>query len=348
MTRSQVHAVRWRRWGKDRLYVNLTESSDDGDAAVGFVDLLTGYIQVKRKADLVVVEQALATWLSEHPDVSVPRTPARGETDPAPQLPQQSRPAQPVTAATVPTHGPSSPAPSAPDSNQSPKPAPAPSAPPPAVLCPPPPSVPGVDWVDLAANRAGQQTALQASMLAAEAPVRTMVARLLDAKTEERGWRVGAKGERAVGRTLARPPRPWRALHAVPVGTQTADIDHVIIGPAGIFTLNTKHHPGGKVWVGGNTVLVNGARTHYVRNARHEAVRAGKLLSKACGTRVVPTPMVVLVGCDLTAKSQPADVVVVHRDHLVATLSRLPRVYTTEEVEALYAWARRSTTWYRD
>ncbi|MBG6212216.1 hypothetical protein RCH23_000129 [Cryobacterium sp. CAN_C3] len=36
----------------------------------------------------------------------------------------------------------------------------------------------------------------------------------------------------------------WTVLHAVPVGSGSSDIDHVVIGPAGVFTINTKNHTG--------------------------------------------------------------------------------------------------------
>ena len=100
--------------------------------------------------------------------------------------------------------------------------------------------------------------------------------------TDERAWRIGADGEEKVGSQLAkvarRDPR-WRVLHAIPVGVRGSDIDHLVIGPGGVFAVNAKHHPGAKVWVGGITVTVDGFRQPYVRNSRYEANRAAKLLA---------------------------------------------------------------------
>ncbi|MFF2300083.1 nuclease-related domain-containing protein [Arthrobacter sp. NPDC058127] len=62
-------------------------------------------------------------------------------------------------------------------------------------------------------------------------------------------WYKGALGEVAVGRILERLGPEWTVLHAVPVGAGTSDIDHVLIGPSGVFTLNTKNHTGQSVWV---------------------------------------------------------------------------------------------------
>jgi len=87
--------------------------------------------------------------------------------------------------------------------------------------------------------------------------VRTFVARVFGVHTEERAWRVGAVGEEKVADRLAKlvtkDPR-WRVLHAIPVGERGSDIDHLAIGPAGVFTINAKYHAGAKIWVGGDTL----------------------------------------------------------------------------------------------
>ncbi|MGA5029945.1 nuclease-related domain-containing protein [Streptomyces cellulosae] len=33
----------------------------------------------------------------------------------------------------------------------------------------------------------------------------------------------------------------WRALHSIPLANKV-DIDHLLIGPGGVFSINTKHH----------------------------------------------------------------------------------------------------------
>ena len=67
--------------------------------------------------------------------------------------------------------------------------------------------------------------------------MRTFVARVFGVHTEERAWRVGSVGERG------------------------SDIDHLAIGPGGVFTINAKHHAGAKIWVGGDTFLCRCERT---------------------------------------------------------------------------------------
>lgn len=204
-------------------------------------------------------------------------------------------------------------------------------------------------WLDLATNRPGEGVRDLAESAYAAAPVRSTLGRLLGVRTEETSWRLGAKGEEKVGAQLAklerRDPR-WRSLHAIPVGTRGSDIDHVVIGPGGVFTVNAKHHPGKKIWVGGNTFLVDGFQQPYVRNARFEAARAADLLARACGHPVAVQGLIVPVNAaDVTVKSQPTDVHVVPRMQLVRWLRRLGPSLDDDQVSALHDVARRSTTW---
>lgn len=57
-------------------------------------------------------------------------------------------------------------------------------------------------------------------------------------------WDRGASGEEAVGKVLAAlEPAGWRVIHDVSVGAR-GNIDHIAVGPAGLFTIETKSHAG--------------------------------------------------------------------------------------------------------
>lgn len=206
---------------------------------------------------------------------------------------------------------------------------------------------------DLAANLPGASLQGQITAALAAVPPPSLLRRILLGKRAWRHapstWELGAVGERLVAaelqRLCQRDPR-WRVLHSIPVGTNGSDIDHVIIGPAGVFTLNTKHHAGKSLWVAGNTFMVNGQRQHHIRNARFEASRASKLLTAAMGAPVMVRGFVVPVNAKkLVVKEAPEDVTIVNRAALCRHLRSLPPVLDQSAVEALYARARLLTTW---
>ncbi len=143
------------------------------------------------------------------------------------------------------------------------------------------------EWVDISGAKAGSAAREQAiAARAAQGRVGGFLARLLDAKTEERAWRIGAVGEQAVAEQLSKLGPEWRVLHAVRVGERGSDIDHVLIGPPGVFTVNAKHHPSASVWVGGDTFMVNGQRMPYIRNSRHDSRRGSPRARSMRSTRL--------------------------------------------------------------
>jgi hypothetical protein len=142
---------------------------------------------------------------------------------------------------------------------------------------------------------------------------------------ESRPWYLGALGELEVAQQLSRLPSEWFVAHSLPVGTRGSDIDHLLVGPPGVFTVNTKFHEDARIWVGSRRLLVNGQKTDHVRNARFEAKRVAQILGDMGPVPV--TPIVTVVGArELIIREQPADVVVVKAASLVRWLLRQPGV----------------------
>jgi len=205
-------------------------------------------------------------------------------------------------------------------------------------------------WEDISGRQAGSAVREQAlAAREAQGKVRHFLARVLDVKTEERAWRVGAAGEQAVAAQLAKLGPEWRVLHSIEVGDRGSDIDHVLIGPGGVITINAKNHPNTNVWVGGDTFMVNGQRVPYIRNSRHEAKRAGRLLSEQAGFPVAVLGVIAVMGAHKGFKimKQPEDgaVVIVQRRRVSQYIRSLPPRLSGREIEAIYDVARRSTTW---
>ena len=288
---TELETKRWRRYGKDRIYV----STADGQR-VGWLDLLDG------SRHLEVPEHAAAFDAALQPF--------------APSAVEAPIPAQRPAPATV--------------------------------------VVPAPTWRDLALNRPGEQVRAEAEEHLAgmreRSRVGTFLLRVFDAKTDERAYRVGAKGEEAIGARLDKlEERGWHVLHSIPVGKGKSDIDHLLIGPGGAYTINTKNHPDKQVWVGQHAIRVGGHSTRYLPIARFEAERAERLLSAAVGFPVpVRGVLVILTGTvipQVTIKQMPQDVVVLDRMDVPGVFKRAPKRLSEDQVAAVYEQARRSTLW---
>lgn len=183
-------------------------------------------------------------------------------------------------------------------------------------------------------------------------PPRSALGRFFGARplgSESAPWYWGALGEREVGALLAQLGPDWTVLHAVPVGKGSSDIDHVLIGPGGVFTVNTKRHAGQAVWTAKNTLMVAGQRQRHIPNAVYEAKRASKLLSAEVGHTVHVSAVVVIVGAkSLTVREKHSEVAVMTPRQLLRSLNRRRPVLTTGQLSILSAAAARPETWHKD
>jgi mannose-6-phosphate isomerase-like protein (cupin superfamily) len=210
-----------------------------------------------------------------------------------------------------------------------------------------------VPWEDLSSHEAGQGARAKAEEELAERRARlgrfrTWAGRVLDVNTDERAWRVGAAAEETVGRELETLRESgWRVLHSVTVGSGSSDIDHILIGPGGVITVNSKHHPNANVWVIRNQIRINGQFVPYLRNSRHEAARAARILSQSVGFVVPAVPCLVfrLGNGKITVKEDPTDVLILRATKAAKAIRSLSGILNLGEIEEVYEAARRSTTW---
>jgi hypothetical protein len=198
---------------------------------------------------------------------------------------------------------------------------------------------------DLSTNRPGESLR---DLLATSGPglIERVISQLLRRPTEWDSWRKGLAGERRVGAELDRlARRGWRVLHSIPLANNV-DVDHLLIGPGGVFSINTKHHHNQAVWVGDDAVKVNhGKPVPYACKSRAEAKRVVRVLEHYCGFPVPVEPVLVFVGVtDLKVVATQLSVRV-YQERQVAALAPLSGVLTAEQVDQVYSVARHRQAW---
>ncbi|MFF3391277.1 nuclease-related domain-containing protein [Streptomyces sp. NPDC002669] len=163
---------------------------------------------------------------------------------------------------------------------------------------------------------------------------------------ELRSWALGLVGERTTGRRLnSLRGQGWCVLHSIQWPSKS-DIDHLAIGPSGVFTVNSKFHKGKNVWYGDHAITVNRAPTKHIVISEHEARRTARTLSTHCGFSVSVRPVVAVVGATtLTVKNAAAPVLVVDGAKVHTLLSGLAPALSTDQIERIFNVARRHETW---
>lgn len=140
----------------------------------------------------------------------------------------------------------------------------------------------------------------------------------------------------------------WQAVHEVPLGRQGTVVDHLLVGPGGIYTVCERLHPGSVVRVAARTMHVDGRAVPYLRDARLEASRVqGLLQSAGCAGVSVRAVLVVTGDLERDVQDPPQDAIVLARHEVPNAFRRLPQRLDAARVSAIAQVARRRTTWAR-
>lgn len=214
-------ATRWRRYGKDRLYVKDDESGTD----VGWWDLVTDEPHPATPELHPVLAEAVARWRAEQAAAQGVQAPAAdpsgvvtGPSGPTPdESPVVSVPSELLLADDAP--------------------APSPVEPPPLGV------VDGVAGGSAAHEFRRRHDARQERVQANHPVIGKFLLAVFDDPQSTRAWSSGADGEQALGGMLERIAGPeLRVLHDRRVPRTTANIDHLVICPSGVFVVDSKRY----------------------------------------------------------------------------------------------------------
>ncbi len=131
-------------------------------------------------------------------------------------------------------------------------------------------------------------------------------------------------------------------LDGIPAGSGGASIDHVVIGPGGVFTVRDR---AGHVRLTARSITVDGEPTDDLPAAVADARRIERFLTRAVGYLVHAKPVVSLLVGEFELVESPDEVAVVPADGLSAWLADRPGALTSREVEDLVTATSRVTTW---
>ena len=154
-------------------------------------------------------------------------------------------------------------------------------------------------------------------------------------------WEKGAEGEVAVARALEALPAGWVVLHDLAwPGRQRANVDHVVIGPGGVFVIDAKNWSG-RIEVRDSVLMQSGRRREPAVVSAAEAALAMQ--------RVVPPPALCMgVLCfvrDELLVGWARDVMVCSTSNLTTMLTSRAHVLSPEDVQGCVDALRPSLGW---
>lgn len=135
-------------------------------------------------------------------------------------------------------------------------------------------------------------------------------------------WDRGATAEEEVGRVLdGLADSGWRVLHDVDLGR--GNVDHILIGPAGVLTVETKSH--------GGRLRADRVELKMLKQAYAQA----KAVERITGSRVAPLLVFSRAFLDRPVSNQRG-VTVLPARMLAGHLARRPGTLSDDEVAALH------------
>lgn len=138
----------------------------------------------------------------------------------------------------------------------------------------------------------------------------------------------------------------WTILHDVPVGERGEVIDHLAIGPAGVFALEVQHQQADTITVRGDVLTINGIARPHLDRSREIATEAAVNLTRAAGFNVPVQGLIVFVAPQSVSVHDEPDDVGVTSDRAVHRwlADREPRLDPTQ-VAMIADAAAEPATW---
>jgi hypothetical protein len=177
-----------------------------------------------------------------------------------------------------------------------------------------------MSWADLSANRPGQ----------------------LIENEDDASYRAGVAGEQRTAGVLAGLEHiGYRVLHSIPLSPRK-DIDHLVIGPTGIWTVNTKATTYDVTAKAGGAVYSDGYRQKWIESITRDAAVAAEHLSAAARMDLQCQPLVAVWSTMSVSSSHDA---LVAGETLLGAITGPVDRFPAEWADVIYNVARRSDTW---
>ena len=159
-------------------------------------------------------------------------------------------------------------------------------------------------------------------------------------------WLRAAQAEMVVGDILARLPEGYSVYHSLPIRNTAFWVDHLVVGPGGIFALSSKTRWDRDLTGSARTIPIGDHTMPYLRDAQFESTQISALLAGAMPATAVVQPMIVLVNPNKIRLNRKLDVVtVIDSPRLRRWLVGRPRQFSAEQQASLTAVIEDPTTW---
>ncbi|WP_292756547.1 nuclease-related domain-containing protein [Methanobacterium sp.] len=156
--------------------------------------------------------------------------------------------------------------------------------------------------------------------------------------SKRRIWSKGAKGEKIVAKKLKKLPKKYTAIRDVKIPNLGGDIDHVVVGPTGIFVIETKNYkptyiPDEDCWyhTSGRVSGLNPAKQVKLQSSKLNDFLKPKLGKKLYKKAIFP--VISPINHNLIFKNDIKTYEIVYPEDLVHYISHQRKILNSNEVK---------------
>jgi Nuclease-related domain len=146
----------------------------------------------------------------------------------------------------------------------------------------------------------------------------------------------GRDGERLVAAILDELGSEWHLFHGLQL-REAQDFDHVLVGPRGLFYIQTKNWRG-HITHGADELLRNGERVNVIGTIRSQAMDLKDRLAKETGSPVRWVNAILAIPFAwIDGQGETRNVAVLHQQDLLAYIERQSKQLDRTQVESFVA-----------
>ncbi|MEN6553689.1 MAG: nuclease-related domain-containing protein [Methanobacterium sp.] len=158
--------------------------------------------------------------------------------------------------------------------------------------------------------------------------------------SKRRIWSKGAKGEKIVAKKLKKLPEKYTAIRDVKIPNYGGDFDHLVVGPTGIYIIETKNYkptyiPGEDCWyhTSGRVAQLNPAKQVKLQVSKLNNFLEPKLGKKV--SKKVIFPVISPINHNLIFKNDIKSYEIVYPEDLVHYISHRRKILNSNEINEI-------------
>ena len=158
--------------------------------------------------------------------------------------------------------------------------------------------------------------------------------------SKRRIWSKGAKGEKIVAKKLKKLPKKYTAIRDVKIPNLGGDIDHVVVGPTGIYVIETKNYkptyiPGEDCWyhTSGRVSQLNPAKQVKLQVSKLNNFLEPKMGKKL--NRAAINPVISPINHNLIYKNEIQSYKIIYPEDLVGYISHGRKILNSNEINEI-------------